>query len=185
MRTLLTQLEQSLDAQLYFLSLFGALAIPDIAGALESEDGQASPPKYMSWFDKYVRPQAQVTARHGLLPEFDMNISFENPLTGEACYRFRCSLLHQGSARPHPRRSPYKRLIFIEPGAADHVVMHCNINDALMIDVRTFCREMIAGTKEWLEAVEHTEKYAKNYELFAKRHPQGLSPYVGGVAVVG
>jgi hypothetical protein len=42
MRTLIDQIESSLGSGAYYLSLFGALAIPDIAGALSSEDGEAS-----------------------------------------------------------------------------------------------------------------------------------------------
>jgi len=41
MRLLLDQIEQSLNHKLYYLSLMAVLAIPDIAGALDSDDGCA------------------------------------------------------------------------------------------------------------------------------------------------
>lgn len=179
MRILTEQLERSLDSGLYYLSLFTALTIPDIAGALDSDDGEANGDRYREWFEKWVRPRfaeqalAQVP-RHAR--PYVRNL--ENPLTGDACYRFRCSLLHQGSSQ-HPQ-SPYARVIFIEPGATSDVVHCCPINDALAIDLRRFCAEVISGTHLWLQQVESTDRYKANYERFAKRHPTGLPPYIKG-----
>ena len=42
MRALVDQLEQSLASGQYFLSLFTALALPDIAAALDAPDGLAT-----------------------------------------------------------------------------------------------------------------------------------------------
>jgi hypothetical protein len=42
MRLLLDQLEQSLNSGHYYLSLFTALTLPDIAGAMDSDDGLAT-----------------------------------------------------------------------------------------------------------------------------------------------
>jgi hypothetical protein len=41
MELLLEQIEKGLNANLYYLSLFVALCIPDICGALEPENGRA------------------------------------------------------------------------------------------------------------------------------------------------
>ena len=46
MRDFLAQIKMGLDQNLYFLSLFSALAIPDICGAIGSENGEASAEKY-------------------------------------------------------------------------------------------------------------------------------------------
>jgi len=46
MRTLLNQIEQSLSAGFYYLSLMTALSIPDIDGALALANGEASGQKY-------------------------------------------------------------------------------------------------------------------------------------------
>lgn len=181
---LIDQLERSLDSGFYYLSLFTALAIPDIAGALESEDGEAKPERYKTWFEKWVRPRSAEQMRKTLPPELRTHVGpSESPLTGDACYSFRCSLLHQGSSQ-HPR-SPYSRIIFIEPGATSNVVHYGILNDALCIDLRYFCREVIDGTRLWLDAVEHTDPYKQNYEKFARRHADGLRPYIVGVPVVG
>src|SRR3990172_1225242 len=57
MRALVDQLEQSLASGQYFLSLFTALTLPDIAAALDAPDGLANGQRYASWYEKWVRPQ--------------------------------------------------------------------------------------------------------------------------------
>ena len=161
-----------------------ALTIPDIAGALDSDDGLATGQKYKDWFEEYIRPQFADVVRESMPPEMAQHIpAMNNPLTGDACYQFRCSLLHQGSTQ-HPQ-SPYSRIIFIEPGATTNVVHYGIMNDALCIDLKSFCKEMIRGAKQWLDSIEGSEQFERNYNLFVKRYPTGLPPYIVGVPVVG
>lgn len=184
MRTLIGHVEKSLGSGTYYLSLFGALAIPDIAGALASEDGEASGKKYAEWYDAWARPQFVEVAKAAFPEHVRPYVSdIENPLTGEACYRFRCSLLHQGSSQ-HPK-SPYSRIMFIEPGTTTNIVHYGRIGDALCIDLNLFCREVVAGARHWLQTVETIPLYQKNYERFARRHAGGLAPYIVGVPVIG
>ncbi len=184
MRMLIDQIEGSLGSGAYYLSLFAALAIPDIAGALSSEDGKASGKKYIEWYETWVRPRFAEMVRASM-PEHVRQVipPIENPLSGDACYRFRCSLLHQGSSQ-HPA-SPYERIIFIEPGATTNVIHYSRISNALCIDLNLFCREVISGARLWLGSTEETEQFKKNYEKFARRHANGLAPYIRGVPVVG
>jgi hypothetical protein len=42
MRTVIAQIDKALDGRLYYLALFAALTIPDLAASLESQDGRAS-----------------------------------------------------------------------------------------------------------------------------------------------
>lgn len=169
MRIFLEQIRTSLDSNLYYVALFAALAVPDICGAIDSDDGVASKNKYMEWFDKYVAPKY----RSG-------NTKY---LTGEDCYYFRCSLLHQGSSQH--LHSSFSRVLFVEPTATT-TVFHCNImNDALNIDVRIFCDDIVAGAYEWLEKVSGTERFERNFNKFMRRYPQGLAPYIVGVPVIG
>jgi hypothetical protein len=184
MRSLVDQIEDSLGSRLYYLSLIGTLAVPDIAGALSSDDGEASWKKYADWYDTWARPRFAEAVLASVPEDARPYIEgIESPLTGDACYRFRCSLLHQGSSQ-HPK-SPFSRIIFIEPGATTTVLHYGQMHDALCIDLNRFCREIIAGARLWLPAVENTELYLKNYEKFARRHPEGLRPYIAGVPVVG
>ncbi|MCH8208557.1 MAG: hypothetical protein IIA62_05835 [Nitrospinae bacterium] len=165
MRDFLTQVKKGLDENLYLLSLFSALAVPDICGAMSSEDGEANAEKYEVWFDKYVAPK------------------YSDFLSGKDCYFFRCSLLHQGSSQ-HPR-SNYKRVLFVEPSATTNVFHNNIVNDALNIDVRVFCNDIISGAEKWLGENEETKLFKKNYDKFMKRYPNGLKPYIVGVPVIG
>lgn len=42
MKNLLEQIDHGLKVNLYYLSLFVALSIPDICGAIDSQNGEAS-----------------------------------------------------------------------------------------------------------------------------------------------
>lgn len=164
MRDLLDQIEQALRGNLYYVALFPTLAIPDMCAALESEDGIATRERYIAWFDEWVAGR------------------YAGMLDGGDCYFFRCSLLHQGSSQN--ARSSYSRVLFIEPGASTNV-LHCNvINDALNIDVRIFCMDMVAAAREWLNRVEGTVVFQRNYPRFMQRYPNGLAPYIRGVPVI-
>jgi hypothetical protein len=57
MRDFLDQIEASLDANLYYVALFVSLAVPDICGTIDSDNGQATKGKYIQWFDKYITPR--------------------------------------------------------------------------------------------------------------------------------
>jgi len=163
MRDFLSQIKKGLDQNLYLLSLFSALAIPDICGAMVSENGEASGDKYKTWFDKYIAPKY-------------------NFLNGEDCYYFRCSLLHQGSSQHN--KSNYERVLFVEPSTTTNI-FHNNIMDnALNIDVKIFCNDLIGGAEKWLEENENTDLYKKNYDKFMRRYPNGLPPYIRGVPVI-
>ncbi len=185
MKALLDQIEQSLNSSYYYLSLMASLTIPDIAGALNSVDGLATGQNYKEWFEEYVRPQYAETIRESLPPNFpiDQTNTMENPLTGDACYKFRCSLLHQGSTH-HPR-SEYDRIIFVEPNSTTNTIHYCILNNALCIDVRLFCKEVIRGTLIWLDVAEGTEPFMNNNRNLIRRYPVGLTPYIQGVPVIG
>ncbi|MCV3282724.1 hypothetical protein [Aeromonas veronii] len=184
MELLIKQLENSLESRNYYLSLFTALTLPDIAGAMDSDDGLASGAKYKSWYEKWVRPRFYEMLIESLPVEAREYMSeIENPFDGDACYLFRCSLLHQGRT-VHPKNK-YSRIFFVEPGATTSTFHYNTMNDALNIDLVSFCREIIAGAKMWLAEVKNTDKYKRNYENFVKRHDGGLSPFIVGVPVIG
>jgi hypothetical protein len=165
MRDFLNQITKALDMNLYYVALFSSLAIPDICGAIGSASGKATKSKYVNWFDKYVAP------RYGGF------------LTGTDCWWYRCSALHQGSSQ-HPQ-STYKRILFIEPTATTNVFHNNVLNDALNIDVRIFCNNLLSGALMWLQQNENTTLYKQNSSKFMRRYPNGLPPYISGVPVIG
>jgi hypothetical protein len=164
MRDFVGQIREVLqNSRLYYAALFISLTLPDICGAIGSENGEASRQKYINWYNKYASDSCKF-------------------LTGEDCYLIRCSILHQGSTQ-HPK-GKYNRIVFVEPSATTNV-FHCNIlNDALNLDVHIFCENMIQGVETWLKENENTELYQNNYDRLIRRYPKGLKPYIVGVPVI-
>jgi len=90
--------DASNGAGLHYLALMGALAVPDMCAALAAKNGRTDGTKYRQW----VRSHLSEADRQGLSP-------------GDL-YRFRCSILHQGSG--HHRGDELERVMFVEPGAS-------------------------------------------------------------------
>ncbi len=172
MRELLNQIQKGLKQNLYFLSLFTTLTIPDICSAMESEDGLTTSDRYKKWFNAYmVKREPQ---KYG----DDKN------LTATACWNFRCAILHQGRSK-HKNLS-YKRILFIEPpnlhGIGSIQACICGADteeNALLINVEKFCGDIIQSANEWLRNNEKSDIYKKNYQYLIKRYPNGLKPVVG------
>jgi len=185
MRTLLTQIEKSLDAQFYYLSLFAALSIPDIAGALDSDDGIANRARYAKWYEKWARQRFWAPLRAADPNELPfLTTVSENPMTGDACYRFRCSLLHQGRSRNE--KGLFDHIVFLEPDTSP-MRLHYNVLEGkvLTIDLKAFCIEIVSGARQWLDSVESTPRFAANYSKFARHRPEGLPPLIINLPVVG
>jgi len=165
MDELFRQIAWAAEDGLYFLALAGALVIPDICGALESPSGVAEGSAYKAWFDAHLAPL------HGGI------------MDGDTCWKFRCSFLHQGTTQDP--KGNYSRVMFVEPGATPNVAMHMDqMNDALVIDVRKFCREIVQAALTWQAGVTGTQPYETNIKNFVTRYPAGLWPYIGGVPVI-
>lgn len=165
MRDLLKQIELSLHANLYYLSLVAVLCLPDMCAALGSLDGRTTGQRYAKWFDDNVAPK------------------YGDRLSGETCYQFRCSLLHEGTTQ-HPT-SKYTRIIFLEPGSSGHTFHNNLIDDALNLDVRIFCFDVMGAAAAWINANEDTATYKNNSARFIQRYPAGLAPYIVGTPVIG
>ncbi|MBD2208213.1 hypothetical protein H6G33_38195 [Calothrix sp. FACHB-1219] len=184
MRELLNQIEESLNHKFYYLSLITALTVPDIAAKLESTVKEEVGVRYTRWFNTYVRHQTSKRINK----KFNLSLPLKlSQLTGEDCYYFRCSLLHEGSSES--QRSSYKKILFVEPDTCNFKGHDCTQTSEsgtyLLIDVKEFCIDIIEGTKEWLDKVEETEPYKTNYEKFIRRYPNGYPPIVIGCPVIG
>jgi hypothetical protein len=164
MEELLQQIEKSIENGTYLLGLYVALALPDICGALESNNGAATGNRYKAWFNRWVAPK------------------YQGGLTGEQCYAYRCGVLHQGRSK-HDNLG-YTRIIFLEPNG--NIFMHRNIlNNAYNIDIKQFCHDLTSSVRNWLPVIENNLNFIKNYEHFMKRHQNGIHPYIVGVPVIG
>jgi hypothetical protein len=171
MLDILTQIEQAKNAGLYYVALFSALSVPDIAGALDSPNGVANGQRYADWFDRHVGPKylAQGTPT----------------LCGMDCYYFRCSMLHQGTAQLQNPKAQFSRVFFVQPGH-QWLRMHNNVtHGALNIDLNTFCQDIIDAGRAWHALASTTNLYLVNAAKCVTLHPHGLAPYVGGVPCIG
>jgi len=169
MRDLLSQIQVAVNGHAYYLALYASLMLPDICGAMESDDGQATKAKYIEWFNKYVASKYFACG--------------QATLTGEACYFYRCAVLHQGRSQ-HPKLG-FSRILFVEPGATPNVFHNNVLNDALNIDVAIFCGDVLAGATAWLKTAQNSDNYKRNFPFFMQRYHAGLSPYIVGVPVIG
>ena len=169
MDDLLKQVEAAIDGNAYYLALFVSLTLPDICGAMESQDGLTTRDRYVKWFDTYVASNYRIQGAP--------------TITGETCYYYRCSLLHQGRSQ-HPNLG-YARILFLEPGSTSNVFHNNILNDALNIDAGIFCRDIIAGVRKWIVTAMETEHFKRNYPNFMQRYPNGIAPYIKGTPVIG
>lgn len=170
MEQLFLQIEMSCDRGLYLVGLQAALTVPDICGALAAPDGVAGAARYKKWFDEniasgYPGPDGK--------PQF----------TGEACWAFRCGLLHQG--RVAHRKLGYSKVLFVEPSGFPGALHGNVIKDAFNIDVRIFCNVMARTGRAWIDARRASPIVQRNLENCVKRYPRGLPGYIEGVSVIG
>ena len=178
------QIAKSLNQSVYFLALFTALSLPDIAGAMSSSDGAASSRKYIRWYEAWVRPRFAENFRSKMVSKGHGDLTApNNPFTGEACYYYRCAMLHQ--ARPSHGKLGFSKILFIEPGPSAPQVHYTVMNDALCIDLPKFCTEVLQGVSLWRAAEKGTESFQKNIESTINRYPEGLKPYIVGLPVIG
>lgn len=165
MEFLLKEIERALEADLYFIALQAALTLPDICASLES----AVEPKkrklgaeYAKWYEDHVQT---------LHPTW---------LSGEDCWQYRCSCLHSGSSIGEN----YSRVIFLAPGQSQ-IRMHNNIiGDAINIDLKTFCLDMIDAVRVWEASAKETDIFKKNYPRLMRVYPEGFPPYIVGTPVI-
>lgn len=161
MQEFIAQIRAASGAGLYYLALFGALAIPDIFGALGSDNGRASGPKYKAWVEANVPGQAKEAAE---------------------LYGLRCSLMHQGRALPHGSHLP---IAFMAPGAGQLHNLSTVVGDSQVgwISIEALVHELTDAAEQWLEQFGETQTVQRNIEGFARLRPEGLPPHVQGPVI--
>jgi hypothetical protein len=158
---LIRQIRAASAAELYYLALFGTLALPDICGALGSENGQASGSKYKAWLRENVPAQAG---------------------DADVIYGLRCSLIHQSRAHPHGSQFP---IAFMYPTAGQIHNLSTVVNGEQVgwLSIPMFVDEVCTGAETWIAKYGSTNIVARNYEKFARFRPEGLPPHVVGPVI--
>lgn len=163
METIIRQIEGALAAGLYYLALATSLSLPDVCAALESPDGQTSGAKYQAWFDIWMAP---------MYPR----------LTGLDLYRLRCGLVHQGRLG-HPQMQ-YAVILFTLPNPQQNVFHQNIINDALNLDLPTFCRDIAQCVARWYAAKQNDANVRANLPRLVQFRPNGMAPYMVGMPLI-
>lgn len=141
------QILKGLDNDLYQLSLFTTLTLPDIGGAIDSGSSVSNGKRYKKWFNKYA--EAKFT-----------HLSQKN-FTAHTCWKIRCSLLHQGSSKHDFLDLEYPNS-FYSPGVFG------SEKESLKIDINLFCKKMVDAFNDWIEDVENTDKFKKESQNIAR-----------------
>jgi|SRR5882762_3055501 len=162
----LKQIELAQNANLFYLSLFCSLSVPDICGALDATDGRATASRYRSWYQDHV------------VPRYDT-------LSADEAYLFRCSSLHQGSSEPDRPRD-YERVVFIEPAQLSINVrrMEASGRIAIMIDLKRLIPAIVAAARSFCAERSGSEPFDSNIKAFMRRHPKGFPPWVMGAPTI-
>lgn len=155
------------DANKCYWALLHLLVImPDICGAMESENGEANPTRYLDWCKRYLASE---------------------DLSKEEWYEMRCSLLHQGRTLPRKKEQPkgrYHRYSFSQPdsqmGSAHRQKSSSNGRIEINLDVSELMGETLAGMQVWFynlcsgkEPIELVHRVEKNISTIANVAPRG------------
>lgn len=156
MDDLISEIEHTVEAGAWLLALAGTLALPDICAAIQSPNGKTTGSKYKRWVHDYLQEE---------YPKLDP----------DELYQMRCSLLHQGTSTARK----YKRVMFVSPKSPLRI-HNGVIDDALFLDMPTFCADIIKAVRVWQAATESTAAYRQNMELVMRWHRGGFGSYVTG-----
>jgi hypothetical protein len=132
-RVYLDEMDRCERSGCYWALLHLVVVIPDICGALEAANGEATKAAYVDWC-KRMLPSASA------------------PLTPDERYEMRCILLHQG--RTLASRGRYTYFKFIPPppaGVALHGVQQAS--DQITLDVTQLSTEMKKALRDWFQSL--------------------------------
>jgi len=139
----------SITTKNYLSALGISLTLPDICGWLRGE--QSTPRRFQSFFESYLSDL------------YTSNVGASNRkttfMTGDDLYALRCAYLHQGSDDITGQRARDTLDRFKLVAGETGQLLHRNLlNDrtvpdgrTLLIDVPTFCMELVAGTVKFLD----------------------------------
>lgn len=197
MHDFLDQITKAAQTGLHYPALYSVLTVPDVCAALGADDGRTTGARYAKWFDAEVGPKYRRMVGPVLPPaQLERFRSFPNVspeghallnmsgreytfLSGDDCYQYRCSVLHQG--RSDLRNANAKRVAFA-PGAP---ISHCSQhNDVLVIHLETFCGDVVGAARSWLERMTGTEPFERNRIRLLATHPEGTGAVLPLMPVV-
>ena len=168
MKELIDSIKTALDNKNWYVALVSCLILPDICGKIEFPTLQSTSQRYVKWFNKY------------LLHKYTRNVGSERTkhvfLSGEDCYAFRCSLVHEGTSDITTQRvqQALTNFHFTIPNTRIHA--HLNQFDSvLQLQVDCFCNEFIDGVNSWFNDIQtEMDKKAKLENLLKIVPPESI-----------
>lgn len=158
------EIDNCIAGKCYWSLLHLLLVIPDICGALESPTGQATPARYESWCERYLRGRSK--------------------LTHAEWYDMRCAILHHGQTRAKNLPVTFS---FGQPSPAGAVVHEVIEDDGaggriFRLDVSRMAEAMKSALEEWFHRLQGPARgYVQtNLPSLARVKPVVVSPPPGG-----
>jgi hypothetical protein len=160
---LLEEINTAAKSGLCFLAVSMAVALPDICVSLTSENGNTTGKKYRAWCDENLPKD---------------KFSF---VTSGDLWQMRCKALHNGRFGDIDHN--VARVIFALPNS-NLTIANCQLGDAYVYGAVDFCKEFTQAVYKWFEANKNDDIIQSNLPRLIQYRPNGLSPYVVGVAVL-
>jgi hypothetical protein len=167
MKFLFREIRTALDNKLRILALHGAMSIPDICSALETDKPTASGtigPRYAKWFNRYLGPT------------YTSSSDGTPILTGEDIWYLRCKMQHQG-AIAHDKHSA--RIVF---SRNNHGFLAENCAGVVGREVslvpETFAKELLDAGDRWLQDTNTDSNVQRRMSALMEFYPHGVSPQI-------
>ena len=140
----------------YFAALLIALTLPDMCGALASENGRASRSKYRAWLVA------------------NLHVSDDH---AQSIYDFRCSPLHQGSAHPQSGRGSVTAFIEPTPSSPQLHNLTTDVNGERVgwMSVPMFVEDIAVAVDRWFARYGDTSTVQRNLGRFVKASSGGIA----------
>lgn len=161
MDRLIEEIRAALRANMFILGLQGTLALVDICAALSSDDGRTRGTRFKAWFAENLGHRYHL-------------------LSAEDVYQLRCGMLHQGRTAS----DQYDAIMFTLPVSGGNYWHNIVANNALNLDLVTFCEDIIGAAELWWAANQAVEPVRTNSEDLVRLRLDGLAPYMVGRPVL-
>lgn len=135
LKHLSAQVHQAIEKELYYVALYTALTLPDIAGAVEYGNKVKNGERYRRWLDDFAGR------------EFSVNWS---GFSSQDCWNLRNSILHEGNTE-HTLMALRCRDTVASPG------VYQRQDGKLVIDLNPFCQNLCRAFDVWLWDKEESD----------------------------
>jgi hypothetical protein len=166
MKQFTSAIRSSLSSQNWYAALFLALATPDICAKLETPSSGISGPRYMAWFDRYLRSiyTIEIMGRQTVF------------MTAGDCWALRCSLLHEGSDDIGEQRAKETLSRFRFTTVGSHRI---RIEQVLVLNVSLFCEEFCQAVESWSKDVASNRSVRDRIASMVEIQLGPFSPHPG------